>query len=339
MEERMKLLVEQCFSELQNCNDIQSLASLKVKYLGKNGLVTLELKNLKELSDAEKPIAGKIINDARVKITSAIEEKDKAFQQAQKDVLLKKEKLDVTLSSKERGVGSLHPITKVIDEMVSVFSGLGFEYKEGPEIETDYYCFQALNIPKDHPARDMQDTFYISENIVLRTHTSSVQARNMEIMQPPIRIINPGKVYRADDDATHSPMFHQIEGLCVDEKVSLGDLKGVLEEFAKNIFSKETKIRFRPSYFPLTEPSVEVDVSCSICGGKGCKVCKGTGWIEILGAGIINPAVLENSHIDSKKYSGFAFGCGIERIAMIKYGIDDMRILFENDIRFLKQYK
>ena len=307
--------------------------------MGKNGLITALLKNLRDIPAEQRPVAGKTVNDAREKIQILLDEKESALKKAESGILLEKEWIDVTLPGKNTTRGSLHPITKVIDDIISVFSGLGFEYKEGPEIETDYYCFQALNIPKDHPARDMQDTFYINDNIVLRSHTSPVQVRNMEISKPPIRIVNPGRVYRADDDATHSPMFHQIEGLCIDEHISLGDLKGVLEEFAKNIFSKDTKIRFRPSYFPFTEPSVEVDVSCSICKGKGCKVCKGTGWIEILGAGIVNPAVLEQSKIDSKKYSGFAFGCGIERIAMIKYGIDDMRILFDNDLRFLRQYK
>lgn len=302
-------------------------------------MITALLKNLRDLPSEQRPFAGKTVNDAREKIQTLLDEKEGELKKSESGILLEKEWIDVTLPGKNTTRGSLHPITKIIDEIISVFSGLGFEYKEGPEIETDYYCFQALNIPKDHPARDMQDTFYINENIVLRSHTSPVQVRNMEISKPPIRIVNPGRVYRADDDATHSPMFHQIEGLCIDEHISLGDLKGVLEEFAKNIFSKDTKIRFRPSYFPFTEPSVEVDVSCSICKGKGCKICKGTGWIEILGAGIVNPAVLEQSNIDSKKYSGFAFGCGIERIAMIKYGIDDMRILFDNDLRFLRQYK
>lgn len=339
MKEKTEMLVKECSDYLNQCNDLNDLNRIKIKYLGKNGLITALLKNLRDLPSEQRPFAGKTVNDAREKIQTLLDEKEGELKKAESGILLEKEWIDVTLPGKNTTRGSLHPITKIIDEIISVFSGLGFEYKEGPEIETDYYCFQALNIPKDHPARDMQDTFYINENIVLRSHTSPVQVRNMEISKPPIRIVNPGRVYRADDDATHSPMFHQIEGLCIDEHISLGDLKGVLEEFAKNIFSKDTKIRFRPSYFPFTEPSVEVDVSCSICKGKGCKICKGTGWIEILGAGIVNPAVLEQSNIDSKKYSGFAFGCGIERIAMIKYGIDDMRILFDNDLRFLRQYK
>ncbi len=339
MKEKTEMLVKECSDYLNQCNDLNDLNRIKIKYLGKNGLITALLKNLRDLPSEQRPFAGKTVNDAREKIQTLLDEKEGELKKSESGILLEKEWIDVTLPGKNTTRGSLHPITKIIDEIISVFSGLGFEYKEGPEIETDYYCFQALNIPKDHPARDMQDTFYINENIVLRSHTSPVQVRNMEISKPPIRIVNPGRVYRADDDATHSPMFHQIEGLCIDEHISLGDLKGVLEEFAKNIFSKDTKIRFRPSYFPFTEPSVEVDVSCSICKGKGCKICKGTGWIEILGAGIVNPAVLEQSNIDSKKYSGFAFGCGIERIAMIKYGIDDMRILFDNDLRFLRQYK
>ena len=339
MKEKTEMLVKECSDYLNQCNDLNDLNRIKIKYLGKNGLITALLKNLRDLPSEQRPFAGKTVNDAREKIQTLLDEKEGELKKSESGILLEKEWIDVTLPGKNTTRGSLHPITKIIDEIISGFSGLGFEYKEGPEIETDYYCFQALNIPKDHPARDMQDTFYINENIVLRSHTSPVQVRNMEISKPPIRIVNPGRVYRADDDATHSPMFHQIEGLCIDEHISLGDLKGVLEEFAKNIFSKDTKIRFRPSYFPFTEPSVEVDVSCSICKGKGCKICKGTGWIEILGAGIVNPAVLEQSNIDSKKYSGFAFGCGIERIAMIKYGIDDMRILFDNDLRFLRQYK
>lgn len=234
----------------------------------------------------------------------------------------------------------MHPCTLVIEEILDIFTNLGFTVKHGPEVETDFYNFQALNIPKDHPAREMQDTFYITEDLLLRTHTSPVQVRTMQSVKPPIRVVNPGKVYRPDDDATHSPMFQQIEGLVVDEGITMCDLKGILEEFAKRLFNDpDAKTRLRPSFFPFTEPSVEVDVTCSMCHGKGCRLCKGTGWIEVLGAGIVNPKVLENSGIDPEKYSGFAFGLGIERIAMIKYGIPDMRMLFENDIRFLKQFK
>ena len=233
----------------------------------------------------------------------------------------------------------MHPCTLVANEIVEIFTSLGFTLGQGPEIELDKFCFQMLNIPPDHPARDMQDTFYITDDILLRTHTSSVQARTMLNTKPPIRIICPGKVYRPDDDATHSPMFQQIEGLVVDEKVTLCDLKGLLETFAKRLFDSNTKVRFRPSFFPFTEPSVEVDLTCSVCHGKGCRICKGTGWIEILGAGVVNPKVLENCSIDSKKYKGLAFGMGVERVAMIKYGIPDMRILFENDVRFLKDFK
>jgi len=233
----------------------------------------------------------------------------------------------------------MHPITKVKNEILDTFIGLGFAVKEGPEIETDYYNFQTLGIPEDHPARDMQDTFYINDGILLRTHTSPMQSRTMLSQKPPIRIVVPGKVYRADDDATHSPIFNQIEGLCVEEGISLAHLKNMLEIFARSTFSKDTKVRFRPSYFPFTEPSVEVDISCTMCGGTGCRLCKGTGWIEVLGAGIVNPVVLENCGIDSKKYSGFAFGFGIDRIAMLKYGIPDIRLMYENDVNFLKQYK
>ena len=252
---------------------------------------------------------------------------------------LKSEFIDITLPSNGKNLGTLHPLTLVKNEIIDIFTGLGFTVKEGPEIETDFYNFQAMNIPLDHPARDMQDTFYVNDNILLRTHTSPMQARVMLDEKPPIKILVPGKVYRSDDDATHSPMFQQIEGLYVDKHVTLSDLKATLDLFAKALFSSKTMTRFRPSHFPFTEPSVEVDLSCAMCDGAGCRICKGTGWIEILGAGVVNPQVLINCNIDPNEYSGYAFGLGIERITMIKYGIPDMRILFDNDIRFLKQYK
>ena len=259
--------------------------------------------------------------------------KKKEFQQKYRD-----ESVDVTLPGKKPELGSLHPLNIVKNKIIDAFVGLGFNIFEGPEIDTDYYCFQALNIPKDHPARDMQDTFYINDNIVLRTQTSAVQARVMQAGAPPIRIISPGKVYRSDDDASHSPIFNQFEGLAIDKHITMGDLQGCLQTFAEKLFSKDTKVRLRPSYFPFTEPSVEVDVTCSMCHGKGCRVCKGTGWVEILGAGIVNPHVLDMCGIDSKEYSGFAFGFGIDRIAMIKYGIPNIKMLYENDVRFLKQF-
>ena len=252
---------------------------------------------------------------------------------------LKSEKVDISLKSLDEPLGTLHPVTLITQQIQEMLIPLGFKVLEGPEIETDYYSFQALNIPKDHPARDMQDTFYITDSILLRPHTSPMQARFMENNQPPIKIVCPGKVFRSDSDASHSPVFHQIEGLVVDKHLTLCDLKGTLEYIAQNLFTKDTKVRFRPSYFPFTEPSVEVDLSCSNCGGKGCSLCKGTGWIEVLGAGMVNPFVLENCGIDSKQYTGYAFGIGIERIAMIKYGIPDIRLFYENDARFLRQFK
>lgn len=325
--------------EIEQTETQKDLGNVKVKYLGKSGLITGYLKSLKDIAKEEKPVFGKLINEIKNHIEAKISYLEAAFSKKELESKLRDEQIDITIPSSGDGVGSIHPIRQVIREIEDVFIGMGFEIKEGPEIETDYYCFQALNLPKDHPAREMQDTFYINENVVLRPHTSPVQIRTLEKETLPIRILAPGRTYRADDDATHSPMFHQVEGLVVDEKITLCDLKGVLEVFAKKMFGQTSKVRFRPSYFPFTEPSVEVDVSCAMCGGKGCKLCKGTGWLEILGAGIVNPVVLENAGVDSKKYSGFAFGVGIERTAMLKYGIPDIKILFENDIRFLKNYK
>ncbi len=320
--------------------DISSeLNELKVKYLGKNGEITALLKGLKDCSPEERPSVGKLINVLRSDVEKLISEREKVIAEKELKKKLDAEKIDVTLSEKSLNAGGLHPLTLARNELVDAFIGMGFEVKDGPEIELDFYNFQQLNIPKDHPSRDAQDTFYINDNILLRTQTSSVQARTMEVEKPPIRIVCPGKVYRLDSDATHSPMFQQIEGLVVDKGVNLCDLKGTLDEFAKKFFGPETKTRFRPSYFPFTEPSVELDVSCFMCHGDGCRLCKGTGWIEVLGAGVVNPIVLKNCGIDPEEYSGFAFGIGIERCAMLKYGIPDMRIMFENDIRYLKQYR
>lgn len=316
-------------------NDVNNV---KVKIFGKNGDFTAAMRGLKDVPKEQKPEVGKAFNDVKVMLEGLIADKERVFAEAEKQARIKSEYIDVTLPGKKE-LGALHPLTLVKNEILDTFIGLGFEVKEGPEIESDYYNFQLLNIPKDHPARDMQDSLYITDNFLLRTHTSPMQARTMTTQKPPIRIVVPGKVYRNDDDATHSPMFQQVEGLVVDKHITLCDLKGALEVFAKHLFDEKTKVRFRPSYFPFTEPSVEVDVSCSICHGKGCRVCKGTGWIEILGAGIVNPAVLEACGINSKEYSGYAFGFGIERIAMIKYGIPDIRLFFENDKRFLEQYK
>ena len=320
--------------------DLNELNEIKVKYLGKNGEIAELMKELKKCSPTEKPVLGKGINELRKNIETRINNFETAFKEKIKAKKLAEEEIDITLSlSHKEDTGALHPLTLTKDAMINAFVGMGFEIKEGPEVELDYYNFQLLNIPSDHPARDMQDTFYITNSILLRTQTSAVQARTMLDNKPPIRIICPGKVYRADDDATHSPMFHQMEGLVVDKNITIGDLKGCLDEFARKFFGSDTKTRLRPSYFPFTEPSVEMDVSCFMCKGKGCRLCKGTGWIEVLGAGIVNPIVLDNCGIDSKEYSGFAFGIGIERCAMLKYSIPDIRILFENDIRYLKQYK
>lgn len=293
---------------------------------------------MKDIEPELKPIIGKFVNQARDVITERIETRIAELTAKNIAKKLNSENVDITLSSKRNPKGGLHPCSLVINEILNIFTAMGFQVKQGPEVETDFFNFQALNIPKDHPAREMQDTFYINDELLLRTHTSPMQARTMIKEKPPIRIVIPGKVYRPDDDATHSPMFQQIEGLVVDKGITMCDLKGILDTFAKALFNENTKTRLRPSFFPFTEPSVEVDVSCAMCGGKGCRICKGTGWIEILGAGIVNPKVLDNCGIDSNIYSGFAFGLGIERIAMIKYGIPDMRILFDNDIRFLKQF-
>ena len=339
MKEKIAQLIEQAKQAVKQSHTLALINSVKVKYLGKSGELTQLLRGMKDLPPEERPLVGKYVNEARDVITQITENKTKQLEQAEIDAKMLEESVDITLDGKAEERGSFHPCTLVTNEIVEIFTSLGFTLGEGHEIEFDKFCFQMLNIPPDHPARDMQDTFYITDDVLLRTHTSSMQARTMIKTQPPIRIVCSGKVYRPDDDATHSPMFQQVEGLVVDENVTLCDLKGLLETFAQRLFDKNTKVRFRPSFFPFTEPSVEVDVTCSVCHGKGCRICKGTGWIEILGAGVVNPKVLENCGIDSKKYKGLAFGMGIERTAMIKYGIPDMRILFENDVRFLKEFK
>ena len=314
------------------------LGDIKVRFLGKSWEITSLMKGLGALSKEERPEAGKVLNMARTEIENAIESKLESALRREKEARLAAEAVDVTLPANTAKRGTLHPITQVREEIVNVFLGMGFSVAEGPEIESDLFNFQLLNVPKDHPARDMQDTFYVNDSFVLRTHTSPMQARIMTTEKPPIRVVIPGRVYRSDDDASHSPIFHQIEGLAVDRHITMGDLQGCLEAFAQKLFSPSTKIRLRPSYFPFTEPSVEVDVTCAICGGKGCRVCKGTGWVEILGAGIVNPSVLEMCGISPDEYSGFAFGLGLERIAMIKYGIPNIKLFYENDMRFLKQF-
>lgn len=315
------------------------LETLRVKYLGKKGELTGVLRGMGKLSPEERPVIGQIANEVREFIGKNLDQAKEQLQKKQLELQLKKEVIDVTMPGNSVLAGKVHPLTQVLDEIKDIFIGLGFEIAEGPEVELDYYNFEALNIPKNHPARDTQDTFYINDNVVLRTQTSSMQVRVMEKSKPPIRILAPGRVYRSDTvDATHSPLFHQIEGLVVDRGVTMSDLKGTLELFAKRLYGEEAVVRFRPHHFPFTEPSAEMDICCFACGGTGCSLCKKEGWIEILGAGMVHPKVLENCGIDSEKYSGFAFGIGLERIVMRRFGISDLRMFFENDLRFLKQF-
>ncbi len=315
------------------------LEQIRIKYLGKKGELTAVLRGMGALSAEERPVVGQLANEVRANIEEAIAKKSSELKEKALAEQLLRERIDVTMPGKAPAMGHIHPLTKVQRELEDIFIGMGFSIVEGPEVEYDYYNFQALNIPPNHPARDTQDTFYITDNILLRSQTSPVQVRAMEKIKPPIRIISPGRVYRSDAvDATHSPLFHQLEGLVVDKGITMGDLKGMLETFAKSLFGESTRLRFRPHHFPFTEPSAEVDVSCFVCGGKGCRLCKGEGWMEILGAGMVHPFVLSNCGIDPEVYSGFAFGLGIERIAMTRYRIDDMRHLYENDTRFLEQF-
>lgn len=338
MKEKIESIKSAALLAIEQATTSSGLNDVRVRFLGKSGEITSLMKLLGAVSKEERPAMGKALNDVRVQIESALDAKTDVVEESEKQARLAAEAVDVTLPGKTPAKGSLHPLTLVREDILRVFLGMGFSIAEGPEIESDLYNFQLLNVPKDHPARDMQDTFYVNDNFVLRTHTSPMQARIMTTTQPPIRVVIPGRVYRSDDDASHSPIFHQIEGLAVDKHITVGDLEGCLQTFAEQLFSSDTRIRLRPSYFPFTEPSVEVDVTCAICHGKGCRVCKGTGWVEILGAGIVNPAVLEMCGIDSKEYSGFAFGLGLERIAMIKYGIPNIKLFYENDVRFLEQF-
>lgn len=335
MGKSIKEIEAQAFEELEKVVMPEEVEFLSTKYLGRKGLLTIFLRNISTLPENERPDAGKNANLLKLKLNRAFKDIAERLESDSDD---SENFIDVTLPGRPLSRGHLHPITKISREISDIFSKLGFDIVEGPEVETDYYNFEALNIPKYHPARDMQDTFYISDSIVLRTHTSPTQPRVMEKREPPVRIIAPGKVYRCDSDITHTPMFHQVEGLMVDENVSFGDLKGILTTFIQQIFDKETSLRFRPSFFPFTEPSAEVDIRCVICRGKGCRVCSRTGWLEVLGAGMVHPAVFENVGYDTDKYTGFAFGMGIERLAMLKYGIDDLRKFFENDMRFLGQF-
>ena len=337
MKEKLQQIRERALQEIHESKELGRLNEVRDNILGKKGELTSVLRGMKDVAPEDRPKVGQWVNETRAAIEEVLEEKIKKFQEEELQRKYKSEKIDVTMPAKQAVKGNLHPITQVRNQLIDIFGSMGFEIYEGSEIETDYYNFTALNTPQDHPARDMQDTFYLSPEFLLRTQTSAGQIHVMEAKKPPIKIISPGKVFRSDDDATHSPMFSQMEGLVVDKGISLCDLKGMLDVFVKKIFGENTTTRLRPSYFPFTEPSVEVDVSCFQCGGKGCKLCKGTGWIEVLGAGVVNNKVLEGCGVDTDVYSGFAFGIGIERIAMLKYGINNIKLLFESDLRVLDQ--
>lgn len=338
MKDRLQQLQIEALKALKQADDLKALQNIRVGILGKKGALTDVMKGMRDLIAAERPQVGILVNTLKELFEAAYVERQAVLQQQAITAKLASESLDVTMPGRRLGTGSKHPVTLVTEEISEIFSRLGFCVAQGPEIEQDFYNFEALNIPKDHPARDMQDTFYISDDLVLRTHTSPVQIRTMLQHQPPIRVIAPGTVYRRDSDLTHSPMFHQIEGFLVDKKVTFGDLKGVLTHFLNEYFGEGLAVRFRPSFFPFTEPSAEVDIACVICSGKGCRVCSGNGWLEILGCGMIDPAVFEAVQYDPEACSGFAFGMGLERIAMLKYGVNDLRLFFENDLRFLKQF-
>ncbi len=338
MIEGLDKLKAQAIAEIERAASAEVLKTTRARFLGRKGEITALLKQLGALAPDERRSAGEAINRVKAELEEAADARQKAIVEGDTAERLATERLDVTLPGRRTPIGSAHPVMQIMDQVEEIFHGLGFDIAEGPEVELDYYNFEALNFPKDHPARDMQDTFYIEEDVLLRTHTSPVQIRVMEGNSPPIKIIAPGKVYRSDSDLTHSPMFHQVEGFMVDRGVRMSDLKGVLSHFLHTLFGPRTSVRFRPSFFPFVEPGAEVDIGCVICGGSGCRVCKGTGWIEILGAGMIHPNVLRAVKYDTDAVSGFAFGLGIERITMLKYGIDDLRLFFENDLRFLGQF-
>ena len=339
MKEELDALRRDALNELKELHAPKDLEDFRVRFMGKKGSVTGLLRGMGSLPAEERPKMGQLVNQLRQELEEALDTRSAALQAELQRRKLESEKLDVTMPGKKSRSGGLHPLNVVLEDIIDIFQSMGFDVVDGPEVETDYYNFQALNVPEDHPARDIQDTFYLADKLLLRTQTSAAQARTMEERKPPIRIICPGRVYRADEvDATHSPVFHQIEGLVIDKGITMCDLKGVLEQFAQEIYGPETKVRFRPSFFPFTEPSVEVDVTCSECGGKGCRVCKGAGWIEILGAGMVHPRVLKMGGIDPEEYSGFAFGIGLDRLTTTRYKISDIRLLFENDQRFLEQF-
>ncbi len=335
MEKTIEQIQEEALQKLEDTSDVDGVKALSVQYVGRKGLITQFLRNISKLPKEERPTAGQKANQVKQFLEKKIKESLTLIESKSHDL---SDGIDVSLPGRPAILGTLHPITQITREICNIFTNMGFNVVEGPEVETDYYNFEALNVPKDHPARDMQDTFYISDNLVLRTQTSPMQIRVMEKYSPPVRIIAPGKVYRCDSDLTHTPMFNQVEGLLVDRNISFGDLKGLLTTFVHQMFDDKTALRFRPSFFPFTEPSAEVDILCVMCRGEGCRVCSHTGWLEILGAGMVHPAVFENVGYDTSQHTGFAFGMGIERIAMLKFGIDDIRKYFENDLRFLGQF-
>jgi phenylalanyl-tRNA synthetase alpha chain len=334
----LELLREQAEAELREAGSEEELQAIRTRYLGRKGLLTGLLRNIANVATGDRPQFGKDCNEVKEALSAGIDEALEVLASSRKEQITLRERIDVTLSGRAVRHGRLHPVTQIREEICRIFTGLGFSVVEGPEVDLDYYNFEALNIPKDHPARDMQDTFYVEDNIVLRTHTSPVQVRIMEKTKPPVRILSPGRVYRRDSDVSHTPMFHQIEGLLVDRGITFGDLKGVLTVFLRQMFGEDTALRFRPSFFPFTEPSAEVDIRCVMCSGRGCRVCGQSGWLEILGSGMVDPEVFRNVGYDPEEFTGFAFGLGLERIAMLKFGISDIRLFFENDLRFLEQF-
>jgi phenylalanyl-tRNA synthetase alpha chain len=338
MREQLEQLRNEAIKAIAAVSGEEALQEIRVRFLGRKGELTALMKGLGALSSEERPVIGQLVNTVKEEVEACLENALKTTRETEKIQRLQSERIDVTLPGRSPSNGTKHPISLVVEEVSDIFAGLGFSVAEGPEIEHDWYNFEALNFPPEHPARDMQDTFFVENNLLLRTHTSPVQIRTMLKQKPPVRIIAPGTVYRCDSDATHSPMFHQVEGLMVDKGITFGDLKGILTIFTNQLFGQKTGVRLRPSFFPFTEPSAEVDIACVICGGKGCRVCKNSGWLEILGAGMVDPEVYRHVNYDAEEVSGFAFGMGIERIAMLKYGISDMRLLFENDVRFLRQF-
>ena len=339
MQEELKKLIQTAQQAISGSSDLASLDNIRVQYLGKKGEITSRMKMLGKLSAEERPAAGQLINEAKQAVQQSLEARKESLQQAEMAERLAAESIDVTLPGRGQVAGGLHPVTKTMDRIEALFAQLGFTVAEGPEIEDDFHNFEALNIPPTHPARAMHDTFYFDNGMLLRTHTSPVQVRVMQEQKPPLRVIAPGRVYRCDSDITHTPMFHQVEGFMVDENVSFADLKGIINDFLQQFFERDDlEVRFRPSYFPFTEPSAEVDIQCVMCGGEGCRVCSHTGWLEVLGCGMVHPKVFSHVNIDTEKFTGFAFGMGVERLAMLRYGVNDLRLFFENDLRFLRQF-